>query len=166
MHALSIVKAVVAAIAVSSTTASPISNVSVQSNHCSPSRPVTGPEIRSIFNEFVDQFYFKRDFAGAVAEYVAPNLIQHNPNIANGSQAELAAVTQTLANYDGPNFELAIVDEERGYGVVFNRFIGKPGTGLPFAGVTDIYRFEGSCMVEHWDVIESLPPNSTNPVPF
>ncbi|UKZ80098.1 hypothetical protein TrVFT333_007863 [Trichoderma virens FT-333] len=122
--------------------------------------------MRSIFNTFVDQFYFKRDFQGAMKKYVSSNLIQHNPQIANGSQAQVEVVTSILANYDGPEFELVIIDVERGYGVVFNRFRGKAGTGLPITGVADIYRFEGSCMVEHWDVIEGLPPNSTNPMPF
>ncbi|UKZ54324.1 hypothetical protein TrVGV298_008132 [Trichoderma virens] len=114
---------------------------------CDPSRPITGSQMRSIFNTFVDQFYFKRDFQGAMKKFVSSNLIQHNPQIANGSQAQVEVVTSILANYDGPEFELA-------------------GTGLPITGVADIYRFEGSCMVEHWDVIEGLPPNSTNPMPF
>lgn len=135
-------------------------------SYCDPGHPTTGPQMRSIFNAFVEQFYLQRDFQGAMDKYVSPNLIQHNPQIANGSQAQVDAVTTILANYDGPEFQLAIVDEERRYGVVYSRFRGKAGTGLPVAGVADVYRFEGSCMVEHWDVIESLPPNSTNPVPF
>jgi len=135
-------------------------------SYCDPGHPVTGRQIRSIFDAFVEQFYFQRDFQGAVDTYVSPNLIQHNPQLANGSQAQVDAVTAILANYNGPDFQLALVDEERGYGVVYSRFQGKQGTGLPFTGVADVYRFEGSCMVEHWDVIEALPPNSTNPVPF
>jgi len=75
-------------------------------------------------------------------------------------------VSSILPNFDGPNFELLLVDEERGYGIVYNRFVGKPGTGNPLTVAVDIYRFEGSCMVEHWDAIEGLPANSTNPDPF
>ncbi|KAL7928410.1 hypothetical protein V8C35DRAFT_285257 [Trichoderma chlorosporum] len=146
--------------------AAPSCPTDTPTTYCDPSHPVTGAQLRSIFNNFVEQFYFKRDFQGALDKYVSKELIQHNPQIANGTQAMLEAVTAILANYDGPEFELAIVDEERGYGVVFNRFIGKEGTGLPVSGVVDVYRFEGSCMVEHWDVIEGLPANSTNPVPF
>jgi hypothetical protein len=67
------------------------------------------------------------------------DLIQHNPQIANGRDAEVAAVNNILPKYDGPNFELVLVDERRGYGIVFNRFDGKPGTGLPLAAVVDIY---------------------------
>ena len=131
-----------------------------------PSPHTTDKSIREIFTAFVEEFYFQRDFAGAGNKYMAPNLIQHNPQIANGRDAEVAAVTSLLPKYDGPNFEILLVDEERGYGVVFNRFAGKPGTGIPLTVAVDIYRFDGSCMVEHWDAIEALPANSTNPDPF
>jgi predicted SnoaL-like aldol condensation-catalyzing enzyme len=133
----------------------------------SPKNPyTTGKGIREIFSAFVEEFYFQRDFAGAADKYIASNLIQHNPQIANGRDAEVAAVSSILTKYDGPNFELLLVDEQRGYGVVFNRFVGKPGTGIPLTVAVDIYRFDGSCMVEHWDAIEALPANSTNPDPF
>jgi predicted SnoaL-like aldol condensation-catalyzing enzyme len=122
--------------------------------------------IREIFDDFVKQFYVERDFAGAADKYIAANLIQHNPQIANGRDAEVAAVNKIFPNYDGPNFELSLVDEQRGYGIAFNRFVGKPGSGLPLTVVVDIYRFEGCLMVEHWDAIETLPANSTNPDPF
>ena len=160
---LSLYKAVAALSISSSAVASPLENLT---SYCNPSRPASGNELRGIFYDYVEEFYFQRDFAGATNKYVALNLIQHNPQIANGSAAQIAAVTSILANYDGPNFELALVDEERGYGIVFNQFIGKPGTGLPLSAVVDIWRFEGTCIVEHWDAIEALPPNSTNPVPF
>ncbi|KAN0078640.1 hypothetical protein V8E54_005153 [Elaphomyces granulatus] len=84
----------------------------------------------------------------------------------NGRDAEVAAVNNIVSKYDGPNFELVLVDEQCGYGIVFNRFIGKPETGLPLTVVVEIYRFNGSCMVGHWDAIEALPANSTNPDPF
>ncbi|KAJ2971953.1 hypothetical protein NQ176_g7433 [Zarea fungicola] len=123
-------------------------------------------QLRASFDAFIYQFYQQRDFQGAMDKYVSPTLIQHNPQLANGSQAQTNAVISILANYDGPEFQIVLVDEQKGYASVFNRFRGKAGTGLPATGVTDIYRFEGSCMVEHWDVIESLPANSTNPNPF
>ena len=133
---------------------------------CSPNYPATGWEIRDIFNQYVDEWVYQRNFSAAAAKYLSPNLIQHNPQIANGSEAMVAAVGPILANYDGPNFSLVVVDEEKGLAVTLNRYVGKPGTGLPIAGVADFYRFDGTCIVEHWDVIESLPPNSTNPDPF
>jgi len=147
--------------------AMPSWNSSNPSHDCdTPCSHTSGTGIREVFNDFVKQFYIQRDFAGAADKYIASDLIQHNPQIANGRDAEVAAVNNILPKYDGPNFELVLVDEQRGYGIVFNRYIGKPGTGLPLTAVVDIYRFNGSCMVEHWDAIEALPANSTNPDPF
>ncbi len=41
-----------------------------------------------------------------------------------------------------------------------------PGQELPSA-VVDLYRFEGSCIVEHWDVKQERQANDTNVVgPF
>ncbi|UQC88297.1 uncharacterized protein CLUP02_13820 [Colletotrichum lupini] len=36
--------------------------------------------------------------------------------------------------------------------------------GLPLTAVVDIFRFQGSCIVEHWDVATAMPPNATNPL--
>lgn len=30
--------------------------------------------------------------------------------------------------------------------------------------LADIYRMDGTCIVEHWDVTQSRPANATNPI--
>lgn len=30
--------------------------------------------------------------------------------------------------------------------------------------LADIYRMEGTCLVEHWDVTQARPANATNPI--
>lgn len=30
--------------------------------------------------------------------------------------------------------------------------------------LADIYRMEGTCIVEHWDVTQARPANATNPI--
>ena len=34
----------------------------------------------------------------------------------------------------------------------------------PFSALVDIYTFEGTCIVKHWDVLTQLPANATNPL--
>ena len=36
--------------------------------------------------------------------------------------------------------------------------------GEPPLALADIYRMEGTCIVEHWDVTQYLPANATNPI--
>jgi predicted SnoaL-like aldol condensation-catalyzing enzyme len=140
----------------------------LQPPYCPP-QPATPHEQTILFNQFVKEFYVQQNIqqnvADALSTYVAKNLIQHNPNLPNGSAAELEIVVPIFANYT-PQVQHVMVTG--GYGMIFNRFTPRAGTvGLPaFTAVMDLYRFEGSCLVEHWDVIEALPPNSTNPDPF
>jgi predicted SnoaL-like aldol condensation-catalyzing enzyme len=30
----------------------------------------------------------------------------------------------------------------------------------------DLYRFQGTCIVEHWDVSQTITGNETNPIAF
>jgi predicted SnoaL-like aldol condensation-catalyzing enzyme len=135
---------------------------------CAPNENILANHhgIREIFNGYVEEWVTQRNWSAAAAKYLSPNMIQHNPQIANGSAAMVAAVRPILSNYDGPDFSLVIVDEEKKLAVTYNRYIGKKGTGLPLTAVADVYRFEGTCIVEHWDDLEALPVNSTNPNPF
>jgi predicted SnoaL-like aldol condensation-catalyzing enzyme len=34
----------------------------------------------------------------------------------------------------------------------------------PLLAFMDLWRFNGTCMEEHWDVIEALPADATNPI--
>lgn len=35
--------------------------------------------------------------------------------------------------------------------------------GAPPTAVVDILKFEGTCVVEHWDVAQARPENPSNP---
>ena len=54
-------------------------------------------------------------------KYLSPNLIQHNPQIANEIKAMVAAIGPILANYDGPDISLVVLDEEKGLAITLNR---------------------------------------------
>jgi predicted SnoaL-like aldol condensation-catalyzing enzyme len=38
------------------------------------------------------------------------------------------------------------------------------GMGPQLVAVVDILRFDGSCIMKHWDVVQELALNATNPV--
>src|SRR6476620_6082268 len=60
---------------------------------------------RSVVTEFARQFYDERDVAGAFTRFVAPDYIQHNPTIADGRDAAIAALAPTWAR---PELHLAV----------------------------------------------------------
>jgi len=132
-----------------------------------------------IFANYVNQFFYERDYEGALKKYLSPNLIQHNPTIANGALAEINAVQATTKGY-APNLQIWLVDKNgigpatnysaddtAGCGMTYVRWSGEPGTSLPLTGVADVYRINTQGLfVEHWDVIEALPNNIINSNPF
>src|SRR5882757_10813912 len=69
--------------------------------------------IREIFADFVHIFYSQRNYSLALNKYAAPDLIQHNPTLANGRDAQVAAVLSITAVYD-PSVQVVMVDR---YGI-------------------------------------------------
>jgi len=130
-----------------------------------PPRYVLPSQQRALFDDFVQIFYNEANSTEALLKYASVDLIQHNPDVGQGLAAQIAAVPPIFAVYSS-NIQFTSFDESKGYGLIFNKFAGKPGTGLPITGVADVWRWSGTCIVEHWDVIEPLSPNATNPMPF
>jgi len=139
-------------------------------------------DIREIFSDFVDIFYYQGNYSLALNKYLAPDMIQHNPGLANGRDVEVATVLSVTKGYI-PSVQVFMVDKHgigpaasngsavspdtAGFGMTFTRWRGAPGTGLPLTAVVDVYRIDyRGLLVEHWDAIEALPANSTNPDPF
>ena len=112
--------------------------------------------------EFARQFYDERDVAGAFTRFVAPDYIQHNPTIADGRDAAIAALAPTWAR---PELHLAVrsilIDGDTAVLLIDGQF----GAAVRF-GVVDIYRLDGDMLVEHWDVKQEFPPDIVGEHPF
>ena len=119
----------------------------------------TSPLLQSCtFDAFLQQFYVEKDTTAAILEHMSEGYIQHNPYALSGRQNAI--------DYVGPIFKVA------NFTIVHQGFINNLGwvhtkmtlPGGPFSALVDIYRFEGTCIVEHWDVLTQLPANATNPL--
>lgn len=93
----------------------------------------------------------------AYRRFVAVNLTEHNPFGPQGRDANAAILTQVLAN---ANFTVLRKNFDNNLGIVHTRVEGIPQP----SALVDIYRFDGSCIVEHWDVTQVRPANATNPL--
>ena len=102
----------------------------------------------------------KHDSAKAVQKYVAPNLYQHDPAIADGA----AATQQYYANLyrANPNatFTVARIVAEGDLVAIHSRF--QKNSGDLGQSVVDIFRVKNKTIVEHWDGIEDVPATSVN----
>jgi predicted SnoaL-like aldol condensation-catalyzing enzyme len=105
----------------------------------------------------------------AVAKYVSPTYIQHNPLIATGPDGladYFSSLTKERERARAEMYRIIAVDEwVWTHGRFFNFFDDDPNdTGI---AVVDIYRMdEDGRAAEHWDVLQLVGDPETNAAPF
>ncbi|KAJ7033506.1 hypothetical protein C8F04DRAFT_1104923 [Mycena alexandri] len=123
--------------------------------------PASPTEQQEIFERYSELLYLKRTPAPAFV-YIATNEIQHNPYALDGAAAAFAIVNTIFTNSSN-GIEVLHQAFHAPFGWVHWRLDGFYSTP---ASVVDIYRFEGACIVEHWDTIQQVPTNAINPHPL
>lgn len=119
---------------------------------------------RATMQAFVDTLYGHKEVRQAYEAYVAPNLIQHNPNIADGREAAIEVVEGLLKNPDA-HFDVKHLAVDGDMAAV--QFRGSLG-GATGASVTEWFRLENGKIVEHWDTFQVMDPKvrARNPHPY
>ncbi|MEV6638124.1 nuclear transport factor 2 family protein [Actinoplanes sp. NPDC051470] len=120
-------------------------------------------EHRAAFARFVDLFYTQKRVADAFAFLAADDYRQHNPNIADGSQAAIAALTPKFDGSPDARFEVQRILVDGDLAMVH---VKATRPGQPTAAVADIYRFANGRIVEHWDVLQPVPANPAHDHPM
>lgn len=138
---------------------SSLSFAQTQETYCPP-RPATLAEQEKIWEEFYDLLWVKRDVTGAFNKHVWTDYIQHNPYAVSGRQPAIEFLIPYWPTIKHKLYNKVFRD---GYGWVQHRSDPVDGS-RPFEAVIDILRMNGTCIVEHWDVIQAKPPNATNPL--
>ena len=96
----------------------------------------------------------------AIEKYVGDQYIQHNPHVETGKQGFIKYFEEMAEKYPGKHVTFKRVIAEDNY-VVLHCLQQWPG--LPdYAGI-DIFRLnEANKIVEHWDVLQTVPENSAH----
>lgn len=144
-----------------STTALAIAYVSAATPNC-PARQVSPAEQLAIFKDFVKLFYVTKDIPTAFQSHVAESYIQHNPSFKSGRQIAQDGLTKYIPPL---NITVAKISLSDNTGWVLAKQVTKAqeGTGM-YTVVVDIFRMDGSCVVEHWDVVQPKPTGASNPL--
>ena len=118
---------------------------------------------RAIMLAFTHMLYDEGKVRAAYEAYVAPDLIQHNPNIADGREAAIASLEGLLGN-PGAKFEVEhmAVDGD----LAFVHFKGQIVKDAPGAAVVEIFRLKDGKIVEHWDVFQMMGGDAKNAHPY
>ena len=131
---------------------------------CSPSeRTDPASRNREVVHDFARIFYQERDVRRAFETHVASDYIQHNPGIADGRDAAIAALAPMFSN-PGARFEVKRILVDGDLAVIHLFGQGDPATWG--AAVADIYRLKDGKIVEHWDVLQPMPETSANAHPM
>jgi predicted SnoaL-like aldol condensation-catalyzing enzyme len=123
-----------------------------------PSRAVSALEQQAIFDAFVRTFYVENNTTAALTSYVSEEYIQHNPYVLSGRQPAMDFLKDFTQN-------LTFTVQHTGFdGNLAWVHLKVEDPGKPVTAIFDLYRFDGSCIAEHWDVIQELPENAPNPL--
>ena len=98
--------------------------------------------------------------AEAVEKFIGAEYIQHNPDVANGTDGFIAYFERMQAEYPGKTIEFVRAVAE-GDQVALHTHQTWPG-GDEYVTM-DFFRFDGAGkIVEHWDAIQRIPARSAN----
>ncbi|OHE97579.1 hypothetical protein CORC01_07194 [Colletotrichum orchidophilum] len=126
-----------------------------------PPRPATPKEQKVILGEFMQAFYEERNATKALLNHVAEDYIQHNPSALSGRTNSLG-VLQPFISPKTVNYTIMHKSFQDDIAFIHYR-MDLVGGGQPFA-VVDVFRFNGTCVMEHWDVAQQRTANATNPL--
>lgn len=121
-----------------------------------PGKPASPAQQHAIFDDFINKLYVQRNATDAYLTYVSPDYINHSPFAPQGRAAAIAFLSYLI-----PSVEREILHQtfDQDIGVVHLKVLSQPLLAL-----VDLFRLNGTCVVEHWDVNQALPSNATNPI--
>lgn len=111
---------------------------------------------RALVRTFAEEVLVGRQLGG-IDQFVDPNLIQHNPDIADGLPSMVSALE---ANDNGQH---VILYRQVHKVLAEGNFVLCMSEGTlngTHTSFYDLFRVAGGKIVEHWDTIETIPPRS------
>ena len=87
--------------------------------------------------------------------FVAEDLAQHNPGLADGRAALVAFIDGLRASLPAGRFEIRRLAQDGDLVFTHSHFTAEPGAAG--TAVVDVYHIADGVIAEHWDVKEDVP---------
>jgi predicted SnoaL-like aldol condensation-catalyzing enzyme len=110
---------------------------------------------------FYKQALLEGDVENAFRSYAGPTYRQHNPLIEDGMEGVRKFVAWIVAAHPDAHAEIKRVFADGDYVILHSHWHGLSDNPRGEA-VVDIFRLENGKLVEHWDVIQSIPETAAN----
>lgn len=113
---------------------------------------------RALVVEFYDQFFNEHNIAAS--DVIAEDYIQHNPNVPDGKAPLVSFFSGYFA--ENPESRARIVRSAADGDLIWLHVQSTNGEEDLGEAVVDIFRVEDGMIVEHWDVIQTVPSEAAN----
>jgi predicted SnoaL-like aldol condensation-catalyzing enzyme len=119
-------------------------------------------DAKTVALDFFDTLLIKKDPAAAAAKFFGQGgYIQHNPSVPTGpAEALVGAISDLFAKFPDWSTEIKRVIAE-GDLVAVHHHVRQDRDDRGLA-VVDIFRVQDDKLVEHWDVVQPVPPEAKN----
>lgn len=120
---------------------------------------------RVVAERFIEVFYNQNQLVEGFALWVHPDYIQHDPNSPTGRDPTIAILRAHMAANPQMSHEVKRVihgDEGPDGTLVAVHYHFRRAPGDRGSAVVDLFRIKDGYLVEHWDVIQPVPPTALN----
>jgi|AGTN01.3.fsa_nt_gi Uncharacterized protein conserved in bacteria len=114
---------------------------------------------KEVVIDFYTKIFVDKNFEAA-KKHFGDRYIQHNPGAPDGPEALEKFLTAFWEKFPNARSEIKRVFADGDYVILHVHAI--PGPGDPGLAIVDIFRLEAGKVVEHWDVVQKVPPTSAN----
>ncbi len=115
---------------------------------------------KQVVTRFITAFYIEKKVREPFERWVDPSYKQHNPFAKTGREEAIKFLEPFIANNPEMRFRILRIIGDGNLVAVHSH--GQSSASDPGNVVVDIFRVQGCKVMEHWDVMQPVPPTSAN----